>query len=130
MHITSWSVPWISTIDCGETPAFWCSPSTFCVISVSSGRAARARRARGVPDWLAAVDVHLDPHPPRALAHLGIGHVMADRRHLLGLGILGPQPLRPAEVGIPESVEMPAAVSTTIRRAPSIQPRTAAIAAS
>src|SRR6185295_13593734 len=44
-------------------------------------------------------------------------------------GFLVQSPCGPRKSGIPESVEMPAPVSTTIRRAASIQLRTVAIAA-
>ena len=45
-------------------------------------------------------------------------------------GLLVHSPCGPRKSGMPESVEIPAPVSTTTRRAPSIQPRTVAIAAS
>ena len=68
----------------------------------------------------------LQPASPRALPHLGIGHVVLERGHLLGLGIARPQaPCGPRKSGMPDSVEMPAPVSTTTRRAASIQVRAA-----
>ena len=44
-HITSSDVPWISTMRAGSLPAFWCSPSMFCVTSRSS-RPLRSRSTR------------------------------------------------------------------------------------
>src|SRR5262249_59472322 len=41
----------------------------------------------------------VEPALPRVLAHLGIGDVVLQRRLLLGLGVLRPDALRPAEVG-------------------------------
>src|SRR5262245_51848347 len=41
----------------------------------------------------------VEPALPRVLAHLGIGDVVLQGRLLLGLGILRPDALRPAEVG-------------------------------
>src|SRR5262249_46394360 len=47
---------------------------------------------------LAVVHAPLEEHPPRALAHLGIGHVVADRGHLLRFRVPGPEPLRTAKI--------------------------------
>ena len=41
----------------------------------------------------------LDQPLPVALAQLGIGHIMREGGCLFRLGVLGPQPLRPPEVG-------------------------------
>jgi len=45
------------------------------------------------------MDGRLQPAAPCAPAHLGIGDVVLDGRHLLGLGVLRPHALRAAEVG-------------------------------
>src|SRR2546430_350055 len=48
---------------------------------------------------LAIVHRRLDARAPRAPADLGIGDVVLERRHLLGLGIARPESLRAAKVG-------------------------------
>jgi hypothetical protein len=48
--------------------------------------------------WIALLRGAGELHLPGAAAHLGVAHVVLDRRHLLGLGILRPQTLRSAEV--------------------------------
>ncbi len=40
----------------------------------------------------------VEPALPRELTDLGVGHVVLERRHLLGLGVLGPDALRAAKI--------------------------------
>jgi len=47
---------------------------------------------------LGAPDLAIEPVPPGPSAQLGIGHVDVDLRGLLGRRILGPEPVRTAEV--------------------------------
>ena len=54
---------------------------------------------RAVPGvGLPVVNGHLQPAAPRALAHLGIGDVVLDRGHLLGLRVLRPHALGAAKI--------------------------------
>jgi hypothetical protein len=59
----------------------------------------------------------VEPVEPGRTAHLRVGEVVLDVRRLLGGRVAGPDPFRAAKSGMPESVEMPAPVSTTIRSA-------------
>ena len=61
-------------------------------------RRSRTTRARWPALGSAVHAGECEPALPRALAHLGIGHVVLEGGHLLGLGIARPHALRPAEV--------------------------------
>ena len=63
---------------------------------------------------LAAEQLALGAVAPHLPAVLGVGHVVLDRRRLLGRGSLVHMPFGPRKSGMPDSVEMPAPVSTTI----------------
>ena len=80
----------------------WCRPSTFCVTSVSSAARRSSSASATVPGVRFALPRHMSPvdaSAPGALAVLGVRHVVLDRRAPLGGGVLGPDALRPAEVG-------------------------------
>ena len=116
MHITSRSVPWISTM-----PRARCR--RFCVQTVDVLRDQRVelaapfeqRRARGGRRWARAVRSPSRGAGARRACAPRARPGSAQRGHLLRPGILGPEPLRPAEVRDAGSVEMPAPVSRAIR---------------
>ena len=77
----------------GSLPAFWCRPSMFWVTSVSSrplrsrSTSARCPSVGAGPDHMGEVRRFCHERAPQ----LGIRHVGLQCRHLLGLGVLGPQ---------------------------------------
>ena len=94
-------VPWISTSLSSPVPARACKPSTFWVIRVSSLPPGLESDQRA----MAVVGLAFGPHPavdvalPRPLSGLRVADVGLDRGGFLGAGILGPDAVRPAEIG-------------------------------
>ena len=98
-HMNRRIVPCTSITRSGELPASWCSSSMFCVMSACSlPRLSSSTSARWPAFGLRAPRRARQAVLPRGLAHLGIGQVVVDVGHLLGVRILGPHALRAAEV--------------------------------
>ena len=110
-HTTSRIVPWISTTRDGRRAGL--QVQAVDVLGDRACRACRAlerRRARGARRWARACQAgDVEPALPRALAHLGIGDVVLQRRHASRPpGSWSRRPAAPRKSGMPESVEMPA----------------------
>src|SRR6059036_1821865 len=73
---------------------------------------------RGMPRGM------IDTALPRELADLGIRHVVMNVGEPFSFRVLGPHALRTAEIRMPDSVEMPAPVSATMRADSSTQRQT------
>ena len=115
-HFTSCTLPWISIDRSRATSprpgaARRRSGSRACAASARRSSSASARwPAFGSPPHISLVDRFCHT----CAAVLGVGDVVLERRRLLGAGFLVHTPCGPRKSGMPDSVEMPAPVSTTI----------------
>ena len=126
-HVTSRAVPWISTTSEGDEPAFWCSPSTFCVSSARSFPVfSSVTRARW-PSFGAAESAG-DSSRLRhdRLADLGIGDVVVDRPP--SSRPRGSASTRPAGRGSPECPNRSRCRRRSARRSPGLVDEAAAAA--
>ncbi len=84
----------------GDEPAAWCRPSTFCVTSVWTLGLLLELGERDVAGvGLTREQLAAGAVAPHVAAMVGILHVVLDVGLALGRGVLGPDALRPAEVG-------------------------------
>ena len=124
MQTTSRRVPWISTTSSGEVPAAWWRPSTFWVRTAWS----LPRRSSSTTALWPSLGSTFQPPMPSGSRRLcqerlrasGVRHVVRQRvASFSASGFFGSTGrLGPRKSGMPESVEMPAPVSTTIRSGP------------